>query len=278
MSTYSDLANSQSETSNNTVAHIVKNPPTIITTKGVDSSIDKNWGGTSNSNLPGPNSNPYYNYYFSGQDINVTIDGVDNASSQFGNIPIIGLKFQINQPKLAIYGFWSYTYDAIAYGARQITGTMEIATQYPNYMTLLLKEVAKARLARTTPNGANPKFTEDDQNILNFWGNGIGDLYFNDSLGSVANLYQEHPAFDIIITYGQQDSSVSDFGQVVAKDNGNNSLFVDTNERLITNTDNAGHQIKLAACEITNMNTQYNTSGQVIFETYDLMVNDVIIG
>ena len=279
MSTWNNLFDNQASTANTLVANITKIAPAMVSQKLVDQSVDHTWGGA-NAYLDAAQNNPYYDYYFSGQDINVTIDHTE--SSQFSTLPIISLAFQIAQPKLAIYGFWNYTYNAIAYGARSIAARIEIATQYPNYMTNLLQEVAKERGSSTSTAVSNVTLSPDDLNIMNFWGTGTGGNY---ETGDRLNLYQAHPVFDIIVTYGTQQtsattlqSSTTNLAQGYAYAESNDPLFVDTNERLVSSDINAGHQIKLVSCEITNMSTQFTTSGEVVCETYDLMVNDISIG
>jgi len=271
MPSFGNLLDNQNTATRNTLAAITKNPSVVATSKIINPGLDETWGGAT-SGFTGADAaiDPYNTYYFSGQDIHVMIDGTE-ANANFNSIPVINLAFQITQPKMAIYGFWSYTYDAIAYGARQIGARMMIATTYPNYMTNLLQEVAKERLAQTNNAYANTApLSTDDQNILNFWGTGVG----NAETGNTINLYQQHPPFDIIVTYGNQSTNIVTFAEGVQNNAGNNPLFLDTNERLVLSA-GPTQQIKLEACEITSMSTQYSTSGDVLCETYDLIVNDI---
>lgn len=276
MASFNNLFANQNSTS--TVLATINKPAFVASTSQVvDPQIDVLWGGNT-PGFTGPDAaiSPYSTYYFSGQDISVSIDGTQ-ANTAFQNIPVVSLQFQISQPKLAIYGFWSYTYDAIAYGARQVAARIEIATTYPGYMTALLKEVAKERLANTNGAYANSApLSTDDQNILAFWG---GSGAPTNQTGQTINLYQEHPPFDIIIIYGNQPTSVSTLGSLASADAGNNPLFVDTNEQLVEPASSSGvsQRLILQACEITNMGTMYDTSGNLICEAYDLIVNDINI-
>lgn len=255
------------------VSNITKNVVRPTNAPTVSPQIDETWGGAT-AGFAGPDSSisPYTNYYFSGNDINVSIDGTQ-GNINFQKLPIISLQLDIHQPKLAIYGFWSNTFDAIARGSRQIVAAMRIASTYPNYMKNMLQEVAKERLANTNGAYANTvPLSTDDQNILNFWGGGPG----TSQTGNTLNLYQEHPPFDIIVIYGQQPVSISNINAGATQEAGNNPLFVDINEQLIEPTDtNVSKRLILQACEITNMSTQYTTSGEVICEDYRLMVNDI---
>ncbi len=271
MPSFGNLFDNQQATTNTALASINKTVQVSPLSKITNPGLDETWGG-STSGFTGADAatDPYAQYYFSGQDIHVMIDGTE-ANSNFSSVPVINLALQVSQPKMAIYGFWSYTYDAIAYGARQIAAKMEIATTYPNYMTNLLQEVAKERLNQTNGAYANSApLSTDDYNILQFWGGGQSTL----ETGSTINVYQQHPPFDIIITYGQQSTSVTNLSQINSLDSGDNPLFTDTNERLVL-TSGPAKQIKLIACEITTMSTQYTTSGDTICESYDLLVNDI---
>ena len=88
--------------------------------------------------------NTYYDYYYSGQDIQVSIEGA-GSNSTGGIIPIVSFAFNIKQEKLPLYGFWSYTFDAIMRGNRIINGAFTIATSSLNYMNDLLSEAATSR-------------------------------------------------------------------------------------------------------------------------------------
>jgi hypothetical protein len=278
MPNFNNLFNNQSLTSR-FLASVNKSPVVASSNTVVNPQLDATWGGNL-GDFQGPDPNPYFTYFFSGQDISVSIDGTQ-ANINFQTLPVLSLGFQVTQPKLQIYGFWNYTYSAIAYGARQIAARLEIATSYPNYMTNLLREVAKERLDSTNAAYVNSApLSTDDANVVQFWGGGAG----TSQTGSQINIYQQHPPFDMIVIYGIQETSIGPNGQQITVDSsgnialndlGNNALYLDTNERLVENTTGPSHRLILQSCEIINMSTQFTTSGELISETYDLIVNDI---
>lgn len=249
-----------------------KLPVASFQPKTVNPNIDAAWGGTS---IPfaATGTNPYYQYYYSGQDIIVSIDGTE-GNTDFQNLPILSLGWNITQSKLMIYGFWSYTADAIARGARQITGSFSLATKSPNYMTKLLAQVATSRLNQTTQY-SNTNISQDDQNILQFWSGQGGTNTMQ--TGSTVNLYQEHPPFDMVLIYGVQDVSLTNMNNVVTSHAQSNPWYVDTNERLVDSvTTDQSNRIVLKSCEILGMSTSYTPSGDIIQETYNFVAFDAV--
>src|SRR4051812_9269973 len=102
-----------------------------------DPMIDAQWAGYNPSNAP----NSYFDYYFSGQDIQVFIDGLEGYP-EFATLPISDFGYNITQQKMPIYGFWSYTFDAMARGSRVINGTFRLITKSPDYMRRALEAAA----------------------------------------------------------------------------------------------------------------------------------------
>lgn len=253
------------------------NPKPIVTnrSKTIDPQLDATWGGATAGFL-GPDSsiNPYYNYFFSGQDVSVTVDGTQ-GNKNFSQLPISGIRVEVSAPKMAIYGFWSYSYDAIAHGARSISALMEIYSPYPGYMTDLLQEVSRERMARTNEMYGNTAgLNTDDENTVRFWG---GDNS-NPQPGSTIDLFQQHPPFDLILIYGQQSVSISNPNQNTNQEIGNNPLFVDTNELLVENVNgNVGQRVILKSCQITQYSQAIGIDGAALSDLYQLTINDIII-
>ena len=84
----------------------------------------------------------YYDYYFSGEDIKVYIDGLFEAEDE---LDIVSFAYSVRQEKQPLYGFWSYNYDAMMYGTRIISGEITIYSRYPQRMTNLLKKASYNR-------------------------------------------------------------------------------------------------------------------------------------
>ena len=80
----------------------------------LDENIDLQWGGKS---YDSDKFNMYYDYFFSGEDVKVYIDGLFDAGYE---LDIASFSFSIRQEKSPIYGFWSYNFDAVLTGTRII--------------------------------------------------------------------------------------------------------------------------------------------------------------
>jgi hypothetical protein len=83
-------------------------------------------------------------------------------------VPIVALGYNLVQQKIPIYGFWSFTFDAVALGTRIVQGSFAIPFQGPQYMYYLLKQAALNKDAVVTKAGF--PYTEDDINISRYWG------------------------------------------------------------------------------------------------------------
>ena len=118
----------------------------------------------------------YYDYYFSGEDVKIYIDGLFDPSDE---LELSGLNFSINQEKQPLYGFWSYNYDAIMYGTRIVSGQFAMYTKHPRRMTELLEKAARIRSESVGKKNAPDhvistlssayESAEDEINIQKYW-------------------------------------------------------------------------------------------------------------
>ena len=238
-----------------------------------DKNIDEEWAkGYRTSKAP----HSYFDYYFSGQDILVGIDGVED---EFGTIPIINLGFNMTQQKTPVFGAFSYTYDAVMRGNRIVTGEFSIATTSPDYMKNLLAKAATSRANRSyTPYSTRP-LTEDDANIEKYWGRVIDPDYGN----AGKRIFSVHPPFSFLILYGVQNISLGEATSSSGADildgyASDNPLYSDQNERLVeSDSADQASRIVLEACELTSMATSYTPDGAVCSETYQFFGRDYII-
>lgn len=60
----------------------------------------------------------YYDYYFTGEDVKIYIDGLFDAGDE---LDIASFAFGITQQKAPLYGFWSYNYDVMMVGTRIVS-------------------------------------------------------------------------------------------------------------------------------------------------------------
>lgn len=247
----------------------------------VDPMIDQQWAGYNPSNAP----NSYFDYYFSGQDIRVYIDGIEDVA-EFSTLPISDFSFNIVQQKMPIYGFWSYTYDAVARGSRIINGSFRLITKSPDYMRRALEAAAEARQNRVASHVAGSYtyfrgLTDDDANIEKFWGQNL-----DPALASTGKqIFSTHPPFTFVVVYGVQSMSINAQNANSMGLNGafqayqeDNPIYQDTNERLVDSDpfDQSNRYI-LDDVELVNLSTEFHSNGQLICEDYQFVARDYII-
>lgn len=93
---------------------LATDPNALKSYSPLDEEIDLKWGGQSSD---GNKFNMYYDYYFSGEDVKIYIDGLFDAGYE---LDMASFSFSIRQEKSPLYGFWSYNFDAIMMGTRII--------------------------------------------------------------------------------------------------------------------------------------------------------------
>jgi hypothetical protein len=93
---------------------LAADPETLKSFNPLDEDIDLQWGGES---VDRNKFNMYYDYYFSGEDVKIYIDGLFDAGYE---LDIASFSFSIRQEKSPLYGFWSYNFDAVMTGTRLI--------------------------------------------------------------------------------------------------------------------------------------------------------------
>lgn len=227
--------------------------------------------------------NNYFDYYFSGQDIDVRLTG-DTLPHQIGQLPIMELAVQVEQEKLPVYGFWSYVYDHMLRGVRVVSGALTIATTYPGYMSDLVSKAALINQTATkASNRSYPYFkdlTEDDENILKYWGSNLDPSY--DTLNR--NLFSVHPPFSLTVTYGVQDISidtskmmpdVSEFLTAYYNDS-DNVLMTDENQRLVPSSPNGDNRFFIDSIELKSCQRSFTSDGSICVETYTFVARDII--
>jgi len=244
------------------------------TVKIIDEELDRLWAkGFKSSRAP----NSYYDYYFSGQDMKVSMDGIED-DSEFSDLPIMELGFSVEQQKSPLYGFWSYTFDHMMHGTRLVTGTFTLATRSPDYMRRLLSKAAEARGKYGQTYYYHRGLTEDDKNIAKYWGTNI-----DPSLTEAGkNIFSVHPPFALSLTYGVQNLSIADSqyakSAVWDKYQSDNPLAVDINERIVESDPvSQANRIVLDACYLVRFETGYAPDGSVVAETYQFLARDYVI-
>lgn len=242
----------------------------------LDVDTDFIWG-----NFYGQDRHPlhYFDYYFTGQDMKIFIEGTEqNSISEPSSSPFVELSFSISQEKTPVYGMWSYTYDAVMRGTRIVSGMFRIVTTYPNRMTDLLREAATTRAAKRGNLNPVRGLDVDEENIARYWDRNIEQA----DAESPKRIFSVHPPFNLIIEHGIQSTSLQrpspEYAQVFARYKSDTAMYTNTNERLVQGGVN-GHSnaILLTNVELTGMQTEYTADGTVCSEVYSFFAKDQLI-
>lgn len=256
------------------------------------SNLDLAWSGSSIENGQDKRFSNYYDYYFSGEDIKVYVDGLFEPENE---LDIASFTYSIKQEKQPLYGFWSYNYDTVLYGTRIISGEFTVYTRYPRRMTDLIERATAARVKNPSPkptmggvvSALRSKLdsTEDIENIEKYWARSQLDRITSDPLSknvkdSGHNIFSAHPPFNFVILYGAQEASMSpiDYSGVkenIINDNLDRMIVSDINERLIKTDKNANAmKIILQEVQLLGMATSYASGGQPVSESYQFIARD----
>lgn len=226
----------------------------------------------------GDATNPYFNYFFSGQDVKIKIDALDD--NEF--LPIYAFGYQVQQEKMPLYGYASYTYDAMMRGTRIISGAFSLVVTEPQ---LLMYQIAKSAGLRSRTSQASTigayairQLEGDVANIQRYWNRNY-DSNIDD--GS-KHLFSIHPPFNFLIKYGLQETTLysnnpsARVNEVKEDFKKNSSMWTNTNERLVQN-DNISRmpsKVLLENIELTGKSVQFDSSGDPLLETYTFLARD----
>lgn len=248
--------------------------PSEYSSKGigvVDPSNDMLWA----RGRQGRMANSYFDYYFSGEDVQIYMDGTE--SPEYGaDMPITDFAFSIEQQKTPVYGYASYTYDAVMKGTRLVSGVMRCATTTTDYMTNMISRAAETRAAGAAQTVIRD-MDQDEANIRRYWMQIDPGIVYNNN----KQLFSTHPPFNLIIVYGMQSTSVPPsvipaLGPVYESYLSDTGLMTDVNERLVE-ADISGNAMRyvLEAVELQSMQCEYNTAGDICAETYKFFARDL---
>lgn len=243
-----------------------------------DPVLDLEWGRLGSDLRRRPSN--YFDYFFTGQDIKVRVADVPDTDPNFGDLPIMEFAFSIEQQKNPVYGFWSYTYDAMMRGTRVVAGSFSIATKHPNFMRDLIATAADNRSKTSSSTALHPrKLTEKDELINRYWGKNLDQAFVQ--VGKV--VFGVHPPFSFVVTYGVQTMSVpqqsgsSSFRDFYAQSykKRDNEMVQDVNHRLVEADPSFEDRVIIDAVELTNCTRQFTPDGNIVSETYSFIGRDV---
>lgn len=256
--------------------------------------IDLTWGGTRQDT----EFNNYFDYFFSGEDIKLYIDGLFDDSDE---LDTAGMAFVIKQEKQPLYGFWSYNYDAMMLGTRLITGELSIYTRHPRRMTSLLEKAAAKRMessqGKPSSNvisllGSDAARKDDEMNIQKYWLNSQLDRVTTDPQSRLLienqeaghNIFSAHPPFNLVIMYGMEELGLStrtvmnqdSSGEINRQLNSDRIIATDYNERKTINNATSGPmKIILQNVHLMSMTSSYQSGGQALVENYQFIARDM---
>jgi hypothetical protein len=235
------------------------------------------WGATYQK-YASESPNPYFDYFYSGTDVKIKVDGLDDSDF----LPIYSFGYQIQQEKVPLYGYASYTYDAMMRGVRIISGAFSLVVTEPHLLASKIGESAMRRAGtsqgRTSDMYSLKQYDGDTQQVHKYWGK-----HFDSNITqSDQHLFSIHPPFNFLIKYGIQETSLtasnpnSRINEVKEKFSNNTPLWQDVNERLSNPNDEKGldHRILLENIELTSKSIQYDSSGDPLIETYSFLARD----
>lgn len=251
--------------------------------------LDLVWGGGAKNDLRFTN---YYDYYFSGEDVRIYIDGLFAPEYE---LDIATFGFNIRQEKQPLYGFWSYNYDAMMYGSRLINGEITIFTRYPRRMTELLEIAAQMRVAAAKDKNAPNKIAstlrsqfeteEDEQLIEKYWARSqldrtTDDPFVKNVQNSNRNIFSAHPPFNFVIVYGLEEIALTPTNAFQNEDEKRTDLtdqmmISDYNQRTVKSSNlTTPMKIILQEVNLMNMSIVYAPGGQALAETYQFIARD----
>lgn len=219
--------------------------------------------------------NTYFDYFYSGQDIQVSID---NLSDPGDTLPIYAFGYNITQQKQPLFGYASYTYDAMLRGTRIVSGAFSLVSTQPYLLTGLIGKSADLRSKTTEVQRYSLKQLDIDESNLNLYWRHNYDTNLD---ANQQHLFSIHPPFNLVIQYGIQETSAVNIdpskraSDITAKFNGTNPMYVDTNERLVPNPSVASEmKIILENIELISKSVDYNSEGDPVIENYTFLARD----
>lgn len=221
-------------------------------------------------------NNPYFEYFYTGQDIQISIDGLSSAEDI---LPIYSFGYNVQQQKTPIYGFWDYTFSAMLRGTRIITGAFSIVSTGPHVLTSKIAKAADVRAYTKSQNMyAIRGLGEDEAYINKYWRKNLTD---NSLTAGQQHLFSVHPPFNFVIQYGLQETSITSQSATARAQqirdifNQNDALMSDTNERLVRHVvPELDRRILLENVELISKSIEYNVDGDPLLETYTFMARD----
>lgn len=224
-------------------------------------------------------ANPYFDYFYTGQDIQIYIDGLSDPKDI---LPIYAFGYNISQQKQPIYGIWNYTYNAMLRGVRIISGAFSLIATEPYLLTSKIGKAANIRAKTAAGQSRTALYSvrgldEDESRINQFWSRNYDSNLDIDQ----QHLFSIHPPFNFIIKYGLQEVSAVPQSPtfradaIRMKNLQSTAMMTDFNERLVTNPSVENEtKIILENIEIVGKSIEIDSEGNPIIENYTFLARD----
>jgi hypothetical protein len=155
--------------------------------------------------------------YFSGVDCYIAFDNIPLTQ-------IVTISFAAQEPIIPIYGYASYTYDAVAHGARIVTGSFTIAFKESLYIRSALEKLRSNGTSSASTKSVYSSMSKGelsawvkgrsvssiealaDEYSEKLWGNSNSEIVNKEKnpFFTVAGSSLSEYGFDIIISYGSE--------------------------------------------------------------------------
>lgn len=208
--------------------------------------------------------------YFSGIDCYISFD----------NIPIdeiVTMEMTLQEPIVPIYGYASYTYDAVAHGARIVTGSFTITFKEMNYIRSALVKLSDAGISSATPKKPTQGMTQaellavikgkDYSSIEQLADTYAAKIWAGDKTSVVVNK-QKSPFFTA------KDSKLSTYGFDIILSYG--SELIEIGKSYKNYNDKIPGSLKVInGVHLTGVNQVIKPSGEPIYEQYSFIAKDL---
>lgn len=215
----------------------------------------------------------YFDYYYTGQDCRVYIEGAETY------LNLVQMAWSIEQKKMPVYGHASHTYDAVMRGNRLVTGAFSIIVRQVGDMTQFIAQAADAR-DKTRKNSRNlAPISQDLEDIQRYWTVNTDNAL---SPSGSHHIFSSHPPFNMIVDIGLQMDSLG-YQQGVAFDMNENPINQyatsdiiggNYNERFTNVSLEGSNKRLLQNVELVKLEQQVSVDGDVLLETYSFFARD----
>lgn len=268
-----------------------------------------NWGAGADPNraVEPVARNQYYQHFYSGSD---AFFFIVNSEGKLVPMPVVNFGYGVSQEKVPVYGAWDYKYRFVARGTRIVRGEFTIVFTRPNWLGDMIMDQSKPDYEdRTDPLitvAGSKEISERESLRAAIWGDAPEDsLNVSDNVsvytpqkvrgnqsafpfgrdpqnGDPAAAYAGHPAFDIMISHGNNPDYGFDDPNNFSMEAWTSSIYDHLKYFQGSVNDATGTQLRrserlyIKSVELMSSGIAYDTSGQPLAESYSFIAQEVI--